>query len=277
MALHGRTEWGARPPAYPVSPAPNELYSIMHHSAGPNKAWTFNEMCAHVRGIQDYHINAMDGADIYYGELIFPDGTSFEGRYGGLWVNNGGAYGSCHIGWGYCLVGNYNKVTPTDVMLAYARERVLQVHRQLSIMWDKAMGHRDMWFIDMRNWGNDCPGHFAYSDTLLKIRDYLMEGGAPTVNILAPLRARKVGDQLVAQGRIITPGVNAQGANFRIPFTGFTQTPKPILLGWASGKNQWLEGPIQFDETKDGVSFYVRDTGDRTLAPGAVNVYAVQE
>jgi len=276
MAYISRAEWGARPPAYPVTPVEYKAYTIMHHAASVNKTWTHAEICAYLRNIQDYHINALDGADTFYAEFCFPDGTVAEGRSGGIWVNNGGAYGSCKVGWGYCLVGNFNYQMPSDAQIAYAKSKCLQIHHICNILWDKALGHRDMWFLDMRNWGNSCPGEFAYQYVLPQVQEYIMTGGGPMRVTLAPLHGVKKDDRIEAFGRLSTPGGDSQEAYFRVPLRGFTATPDNIQLTWGSGKNRWVTAPTAFDQSKDGFTFYIKEIGTYKMAPSSIDVYVIQ-
>ena len=271
-----RAEWGARSPAYPVTKVGYKAYTCMHHAAEKNRVWTMEEMKAKVRSYQNYHIDALGGADLFYAELCFPDGTVFEGREGGIWVNNGGAYGANKVAWGYCLVGNFNEQLPSQAQSDYAKVKSLQIHHLCNIPWDKALGHRDFWFLDSRNAGNDCPGQYAYINTLPEVREFIKTGGGPQMVSLPPLHAVRKDDRIEAFGTIITPPVDSQDAYFRIPFRGFTATPEYIGLTWGSGKNRWAEGPVKFDESKDGVSFYVRDTGTYKIAAGSIAVYAIQ-
>lgn len=161
MNLIPREAWGARPPAYPVTMVTRKDLFIAHHSGAAGWWPTEAQEIAAMQFWQLYHQN-IGGADIYYGAVIFPSGRAYEGRYGGLLANNGGAYSCCKRGFGVCLAGNFTHALPTPAALNTLKSIAKETYAVLNIQVNRYWGHRDCCQYDSRNCGNECPGEALY-------------------------------------------------------------------------------------------------------------------
>jgi len=135
---------------------------VIHHGADNADVDGIEREVAVMRGYQDYHMR--NGAiDIYYGVVIFPSGRAYVGRQGSPFTNNGGAYGTHHLGFGVCLPGNYMSKLPTPTAL----QKLVEVCRfgltTFGLTPDRIMGHRDCGDLDYRNATNSCPGNSLYN------------------------------------------------------------------------------------------------------------------
>ena len=159
-----RSEWGAAPPKYPVTMTGSKDLFICHHSGAKGSWLTWAQEIAAMRFWQAYHQGPlMKGADIYYGAVVFPSGRAYEGREGGWWANNGGAYGCCVRGFGTCLAGDFTSEFPTIAALDTLVHLALEAKGVLAVPSDRHWGHRDCALCDSRNKGNECPGEMFYN------------------------------------------------------------------------------------------------------------------
>ena len=162
--LIAREEWGAAPPKYPVTMTDFKDLFIVHHAASKGIWPTMAEEIAAMRFWQAYHQGpAMRGADLYYGAVIFPSGRAYEGRYGGWWANNGGAYGCNVRGFGVCLAGDFTNTFPTMAALETLVKLGLEAREVLRVDPGRYWGHRDCAVYHEKNRGNSCPGEMLYN------------------------------------------------------------------------------------------------------------------
>ena len=125
-----RKQWGAR-----ESIRLNNRYFapvrklIVHHSASPNKPSSPSEV---VRSIEQYHIKGRGFDDIGYNYLIDHKGAIYEGRAARQFSSGEAISAEDGKGWGIvgghakafnagsvgvCLIGDFEKATPTDAMI----------------------------------------------------------------------------------------------------------------------------------------------------------------
>ncbi len=113
-AITGRDAWGARGFACgSVDYAPALKFAVVHHTAGSNN-YNPGDSPAIMRGIQNYHMDALGYCDIAYNFLIDKYGQIFEGRAGGInrAVNAAHAGGFNTASAGVALFGNYTDISP---------------------------------------------------------------------------------------------------------------------------------------------------------------------
>ncbi len=113
-AITGRDAWGARGFACgSVDYAPALKFAVVHHTAGSNN-YNADASPAIMRGIQNYHMDALGYCDIAYNFLIDKYGQIFEGRAGGInrAVNAAHAGGFNTASVGMALFGNYTDILP---------------------------------------------------------------------------------------------------------------------------------------------------------------------
>ena len=111
----GRATWGARPFACAGGPeyAPKLKFAVVHHTVNSN-SYGPGDSSAIVRGIQNYHLDALGYCDIAYQFLVDRYGTIFVGRAGGAKqpVIGGHAGGFNTGSVGVALIGDYSVVQP---------------------------------------------------------------------------------------------------------------------------------------------------------------------
>ena len=84
----------------------------MHHTAGSN---TSSDWAATVRSIWNYHVNTNGWSDIGYNFLLDKEGNVYEGRADDTM---GAHFSGRNSGTsGISLMGHYNNITPTTVMI----------------------------------------------------------------------------------------------------------------------------------------------------------------
>ena len=113
-AITGRAGWGARGFACgSVDYAPALKFAVVHHTAGSNN-YNPGDSPAIMRGIQNYHMDALGYCDIAYNFLIDKYGQIFEGRAGGIdrAVNAAHAGGFNTASVGVAMFGNYTSIQP---------------------------------------------------------------------------------------------------------------------------------------------------------------------
>lgn len=152
--LHGRAEWGARPPKQDYEPdAPYRL--TLHHTSGLQTG-TLADSLKEVSFIQDFHQNGRGWNDIAYHFLIDAAGRVFEGRpLGALGAhtlhNNIGNVG-------IVMLGTYHP-PKNDQPTAAELDAFVSIGRFLKAVYgvDPATlrGHRDYK-------QTDCPGDVLY-------------------------------------------------------------------------------------------------------------------
>ncbi len=146
----------------------NATHLIVHHSAGINQA---NDWSAVVRAIWDFHVNTRGWDDVGYNYLVDPNGVVYEGRGRGIL----GAHfcGTNSRTEGFCLLGTYTDVPPTDAALETLKETLawracaeninpmgFSFHAPSGFVLNHISGHRD-------GCATECPGQMTYD--LLKV------------------------------------------------------------------------------------------------------------
>ena len=110
-----RTQWGARPFACSGGPeyAPALEFAVVHHTVNSN-SYGPGDSAAIVRGIQNYHLDALGYCDIAYHFLIDRFGQTFVGRAGGITkpVIGGHAGGFNTGSVGVAMIGDYSATQP---------------------------------------------------------------------------------------------------------------------------------------------------------------------
>jgi N-acetylmuramoyl-L-alanine amidase len=113
-AIVSRASWGARPFACSaVEYAPALKFAVVHHTVNSN-SYGPGDSAAIVRGIQNYHLDALGYCDIAYHFLIDRFGRTFEGRAGGITkpVIGGHAGGFNTGSVGVAMIGDLSAVQP---------------------------------------------------------------------------------------------------------------------------------------------------------------------
>jgi hypothetical protein len=177
--IHGRSEWGARPPSSSI-PAASELkMAVVHHSDTGN-AYTQAEVPAVLRSIQAYHMGGRGWSDIGYNLVV--------DRFGGIWEGRDGSVDRLSIGAhsmgfntstvGVMVLGNYAQGAPTGAALdgvaeviawKFANEGVdpassvqytsagsLSIPAGVTRTFPRIVGHRDVG-------ATACPGAYLYA------------------------------------------------------------------------------------------------------------------
>lgn len=118
-AIHGRSEWGAAPPASSPTTAPAVKMAIVHHTAGSND-YTPEQVPSIIAGIQTYHQRSQGWNDIGYNFLVDKFGRIWEGRAGGIGAAVVGAHASgVNTGSvGVSVLGNYTSSAASDAAIA---------------------------------------------------------------------------------------------------------------------------------------------------------------
>lgn len=163
--LKTREEWcpsGDCPPrATPATARATHL--IVHHSADQNTA---NDWAAVMRSIWNFHVNTRGWDDVGYNFLIDPNGVVYEARG----ANALGAHfcGTNTDTEGFCLLGTYTEVPPTDKALKSLKEMLawracarninptgFSFHTSSGLVLYHISGHRD-------GCSTECPGEKTY-------------------------------------------------------------------------------------------------------------------
>jgi hypothetical protein len=75
---YSRAEWGADP-SVDLVPDPAKTKISVHHTVGPNKAWTKAQEREHMRQLEAQH-QSQGWSTIGYSIVVFPSGRSYVGR-----------------------------------------------------------------------------------------------------------------------------------------------------------------------------------------------------
>jgi hypothetical protein len=141
MQVVTRAEWGARPPKW------REAISIskgvfIHYNGGSNLpapvvGGDFDAVCAHLRGVQSYHMNTQGWPDIAYSFCVDSVGRIYELR--------GFAVAGAHtLGWNWDSHAIYLPLggdqAPTDVQIAAANQVIAEHDRRFGAGFVK--GHQ---------------------------------------------------------------------------------------------------------------------------------------
>ncbi|MBA3529262.1 MAG: N-acetylmuramoyl-L-alanine amidase, partial [Propionibacteriaceae bacterium] len=92
--------------------------AVVHHTAGSN-SYSASQSASLVRGIYAYQVQSKGWCDIGYNFLVDKYGTTFEGRFGGIWNVVHGAHATL---WntntvGVVVMGNFDTAQPPAVMM----------------------------------------------------------------------------------------------------------------------------------------------------------------
>lgn len=169
-----RSNWGSSfglneeiyipPPAYTAV-----THLIVHHSAGTNVS---NNWKGVVASIFDAHVHTNGWQDVGYNWLIDPNGVLYEGRGGGDNVRGAHMCGYNNNTLGVCLLGDFDKLEPTNVMMNKLKFLLAYKACKESISADESSqitsfhgfmpniaGHKDGCAPNYTR----CPGEFLYS------------------------------------------------------------------------------------------------------------------
>lgn len=154
-AVHGRAEWGAKPPTHPLTPDPLPWRVTLHHTDGRYTS-SLAESLAETGFIQDFHQNGRKWSDIAYHYVVDPLGNIIEGRpletLGAHTLNNN--EGNV----GIVILGKYHAPRndqPTAPQLAAVARIGTFLVKRFGIEPSSLKGHRDYKMTD-------CPGDLAY-------------------------------------------------------------------------------------------------------------------
>jgi len=139
-------------------------FLIVHHTAGSN---TSSDWAATVRSIWNYHVNTNGWSDIGYNFLLDKEGNVYEGRADDTM---GAHFSGRNSGTsGISLMGHYNNITPTTVMIDSLKSLLAwkacvksidptatEYHASSGLNLKTISGHRD------GPNATDCPGHKVY-------------------------------------------------------------------------------------------------------------------
>lgn len=165
MNIITREEWGAeKPRRKPESHRP--LRIVIHHSYRPTASDYMAESSTGrkktILGIQRYHVHENGWNDIGYHFLVGPDGSVYAGRspdtigsHCGGKLPDGvrrifGNAGSI----GICLIGDYDRESPSAVMLSALNELIGDLMDRYGIDTTQIRGHFEAWNRPTKT----CPG-----------------------------------------------------------------------------------------------------------------------
>lgn len=138
-----RNEWGAQPPAEPLTkmklPVP---YVIISHTV-TDFCSTQSECTFHVRFAQTFHIESRKWSDIAYNFLVGGDGLAYVGR---SWDYMGAhSFGYNNVSIGISFIGTFNSIKPPKRQL-YAAQRIIELGVEAGKIAPnyKLLGHRQI-------------------------------------------------------------------------------------------------------------------------------------
>ena len=136
MYVKGRHEWGAAPPARPLTPLdPGQVTDVyLHHTTGPQQP----EIQPWLRSIQRFHQETRGWNDIGYSYIVDRNGTVWEGRGGNVGAHTKG-FNSRAIGIDYLGDGEQPVPDPAlrainlliDLMATRYPIRIVRGHRNV--------------------------------------------------------------------------------------------------------------------------------------------------
>lgn len=134
-------------------------FIIIHHSAtrdGRTFSWG---------AIRNYHIQEKNWVDIGYHAGVELVGDQYETVFGRMLDEEGAhckEFGMNWLGFGVCLVGNYDEAPPPEPALTKLRDLVRWLMRAYDIPARNVMGHREVGLKAGFDWQNgqykSCPG-----------------------------------------------------------------------------------------------------------------------
>lgn len=166
MEIVTRAQWGARPPRRRLTMALPSRELWLHHTAGTERG------ISGMRRIQNQHMDVKGWDDIAYSVVIDPaDLTVYEGR--GPGVIGGHTFGHNSISHAICVMGDYDVLRPSDLLIAKIAEVVK--HGNSQGWWPAALsgGHRDVR-------ATQCPGNHLYPQ-IARINMLAHASGGPTM------------------------------------------------------------------------------------------------
>ncbi len=137
---------------------------VVHHTATDPGTGNYG---AHVRAIWRGHAISNGWFDVGYNYMIAPDGTIFEGRYGGEGVTAGHATEHNRGTVGIGLLGNYSTNSPSAAMLSSLETLVATLAGRYNLdpleRANDYAGMNNYRLSGHRNWGStSCPGNNTY-------------------------------------------------------------------------------------------------------------------
>ena len=153
--VHGRAEWGAKPPKHPYRPdSPDRI--TYHHTDG-RYTTTLADSLQEVRFIQDFHMNGRGWDDIGYHFLIDAAGNIFQGRPEDVIGAHTENANTDNVG--IAFLGMYHPPR-NDAITKEALDAFLRIGRYLVAKYgidpNSLKGHRDYK-------STDCPGDELYA------------------------------------------------------------------------------------------------------------------
>ncbi|MFA6028463.1 MAG: peptidoglycan recognition family protein [Elusimicrobiota bacterium] len=154
-AVHGRAEWGAKPPKEP--PTAHEPVAFTQHHTDGNRTETLEDSLREVRFIQEYHQNGRGWNDIGYHYLVDAAGRVFQGRPEGVVGSHVANHNTGNVG--ISLLGSYHPPKSHEFTAAQ-KDAIRRIGVWLrdghGVSPDSYKGHRDY------NPQTDCPGDGVY-------------------------------------------------------------------------------------------------------------------
>lgn len=181
MSTFNRKQWGARPQKNdPGSLRRAQVIGIALHWPAINKPIRgVKNVCAALRGWQDFHIDGRGWSDIAYQEAIDQDGNVYSLR--GL-TTKSAANGDADLNsrYGALLLILAPGEQPTEAMVQTVRNRIA-VHRKTFPLSRRIVGHGQI-----RPGGTECPGPIlqSYIDrgAFMPVPDPALETRGPVVD-----------------------------------------------------------------------------------------------
>ena len=154
MTFITRAQWGARPPkSTGNSIGAHPLGVVIHYSAANLGSSPESECDDKVRGIQRYHQDTKDWADIAYTSIVCPHGNEYEGRGTGKGSAANGTTKANLDYYAVCALGG-PKDTPSALMLTGIGTAIARCRKAGA--GSKVLGHSDLL-------PTGCPGAALYA------------------------------------------------------------------------------------------------------------------